>query len=371
MPACHTSIPEVPYTLTRLGTLMRPDPNEPLEVEGVLNPAAAWGPDGRLYIFPRLVAEGNVSRVGRGEVIIDDGAPVRVERLGVVLAPDRGWEHGTGHGGVEDPRITWIADLASYVMTYVAFGPLGPHPALAVSADLVQWKRLGPVQFGYVDELDTDLNLFPNKDVVWFPEAVRGPDGGLCFAFLHRPMWELDFLRPGEKPPLPAGTTDDRAAIWISYVRVQDAKADITALCRPFGHQFVAGSQYDWESLKIGAGPPPFRVPEGWLLLHHGVSGSVVGDGFHPESQKNVNYAAGAMILDAEHPERVIARTVEPLMRPETAEETMGQVSNVVFPTAIVEIDQALFVFYGMADSQIGVARLARVEAPADQGAGG
>jgi Predicted glycosylase len=70
------------------------------------------------------------------------------------------------------------------------------------------------------------------------------------------------------------------------------------------------------------------------------------------------------MILDAEHPERVIARTVEPLMRPETAEETTGQVSNVVFPTAIVEIDHALFVFYGMADSQIGMARLERVEAP-------
>ncbi len=39
----------------------------------------------------------------------------------------------------------------------------------------------------------------------------------------------------------------------------------------------------------------------------------------------------------------------------------MGQVPNVVFPTAIVEIGQALFVLYGMADSQIGLARLERV----------
>nr|WP_204920153.1 glycosidase [Microlunatus panaciterrae] len=341
---------------------MRPEPGEPLEVEGVLNPAAAWGPDERLYIFPRLVAEGNVSRVGKGEIIIEDGVPDRVERQGVVLAPDRGWEHGTDHGGVEDPRMTWIPELQSYVMTYVAFGPLGPHPALAVSTDLVEWKRLGPVQFGYADELDTDLNLFPNKDVVWFPEAVPGPDGVPCFALLHRPMWELDFLREGEQAPLPAGTVDDRAAIWISYVRAEDAKADISALCRPFGHQFVAGSQYDWESLKIGGGPPPIRIPEGWLLLHHGVSGSIDGDGFQPENQKNVNYAAGAMILDADHPERVVARTVEPMMRPETAEETTGQVSNVVFPTAIVEIEKVLYVLYGMADSQIGVARLDRVD---------
>ncbi len=361
MPAFPTFTAEVPYTLTRLGTLMSPDPNEPFEVEGVLNPATAWGQDGRLYIFPRLVGRGNVSRVGRGEVIIEDGVPVRVERLGVVLAPDRGWEHGNGHGGIEDPRITWIAELESYVMTYVAFGPLGPHPALAVSTDLVEWKRLGPVQFGYMDELDTDLNLFPNKDTVWFPEAVPGPDGEPCFALLHRPMWELGFLNQ-EKPPLPAGIVDDRAAIWISYVRAEDAEVDISALCRPFGHRLVAGSEYDWESLKIGGGPPPIRVPEGWLLLHHGVSGRIVGDGFQPENQKNVYYAAGAMILDAEHPERVIARTAEPLLRPETDEEMTGQVPNVVFPTAIVEIDEALFVLYGMADSQIGVARLERAE---------
>ncbi len=76
MPASPTITAEVPYTLTRLGTLMSPDPNEPFEVEGVLNPATAWGPDGRLYIFPRLVGGGNVSRVGRGEVIIEDGVPV-------------------------------------------------------------------------------------------------------------------------------------------------------------------------------------------------------------------------------------------------------------------------------------------------------
>ncbi len=366
MPARDTPITEVPYTLTRLGILMKPDPNEPFEAEGVLNPAAAWGPDGRLYIFPRLVGKGNVSRIGVGEIIIEDGVPVRVERLGVALAPDRGWEHGNEHGGTEDARITWIAELERYVMTYVAFGPLGPQSALAVSTDLMEWKRLGPIQFAYVDELDTDLNLFPNKDTVWFPELVPGPNGELCFALLHRPMWDLAFLHQ-ENPPIPAGITDPRPAIWMSYVRAHDALADITALCRPFGHRLVASSKYDWEVLKIGGGPPPIRVPEGWLLLHHGVSGSIDGDGFQPENLRNVYYAAGGMILDDEHPERVIARTSEPLMRPETDEEMTGQVPNVVFPTAIFEIDQSLFVLYGMADSQIGVARLERAETPVAQ----
>ena len=47
-----------------LGMLMEPDPGNPQEVEGVLNPAAARCPDGELYLFPRLVARGNYSRIG-------------------------------------------------------------------------------------------------------------------------------------------------------------------------------------------------------------------------------------------------------------------------------------------------------------------
>ena len=63
------------------------------------------------------------------------------------------------------------------------------------------------------------------------------------------------------------------------------------------------------------------------------------------------------MILDADDPSRVLARTAEPILRPETADERDGTVPNVVFPTAIEEIDGVRYVFYGMADSAIGVAR--------------
>ncbi len=82
----------VPYALTRAGTLMRPEPANPDEAEGVLNPGSGWGPDGQLYLLPRLVAAGNVSRVGLAQVDITDGTPVGVRRRGVVLSPDAAWE---------------------------------------------------------------------------------------------------------------------------------------------------------------------------------------------------------------------------------------------------------------------------------------
>jgi len=350
----------IPYALTRVGTVMTPEPGNPLESDGVLNPATVRGPDGELQLLPRLVAAGNISRVGRARVVVEDGVPVGVERLGVVLEPDRSWEQADDHSGVEDPRTTWIPALGWYVMTYVAFGPLGPHPALAVSVDGQAWERLGPIQFAYEDALDCDLNIYPNKDVVFFPEIVPGPGGRPSYALLHRPMWELDHLVADETPRLPAGTTDERASIWISYVDAEAAQRDIRALAHPDGHRFVAGPVYDWEALKIGAGPAPIRVPEGWLVLHHGVSGRIEQGSFVP--QKNVRYAAGAIILDAADPSRVLARTAEPLFEPATGEEVSGTVDNVVFPTAIEDIDGTRFVFYGMADTRIGVARLDRTE---------
>ncbi|BCY10035.1 hypothetical protein [Actinoplanes sp. L3-i22] len=354
----------LPYTLTRLGVVMTPDPADPLEAEGVLNPASGRTPDGRLCLLPRMVAPGNVSRVGLAEVELRDGVPVGVRRRGIVLAPDEGWERGRANAGVEDPRTTWVPRLGRHVMTYVAFGPLGPRLALAVSADLRSWRRLGPVQFTYQPGLDTDLNLFPNKDAVFFPEPVPGPDGRPSYAMLHRPMWDLGWFRPGEGVHLPAGITDERYGIWISYVPAAEVEADLTALVRPRDHRCVALPEYPYEQLKIGAGPPPLRVPEGWLLIHHGVTG-YIPPGFDPKGQR-VNYAAGAMLLDPADPGRVLDRTAEPIFVSETAGERTGNVPNVVFPTAIEQVDGVHYVFYGMADSRIGVARLDRVRSTAE-----
>ena len=97
------------------------------------------------------------------------------------------------------------------------------------------------------------------------------------------------------------------------------------------------------------------------MLIHHGVSGRLT-EGWGP--QRDAHYAAGAMLLDPADPGRVLARTPEPLLTPHVAEERQGTVPNVVFPTAIEEIDGQRFVFYGMADSSIGVARLDPEVAP-------
>jgi predicted GH43/DUF377 family glycosyl hydrolase len=339
---------------------MQPFPGDPREVEGVLNPACARGPDGDLYLFPRLVARGNFSRIGRARVTFDkSGKPSGVERLSVVLEPDEAWEQNPVTAGVEDPRIVFIAGLRTYLMTYAAYGPLGPRIGLAASRDLVTWQRLGPVSFAYEPALKTDMNLYPNKDAMFFPEPVPGPDGRPAYAMFHRPMWNLNPNTPDVGLPLPAGVTDPRQSIWVSFVAADLVDHDVRALTRLDQHRQVAQPQKPWEATKIGGGTPPIRVPEGWLIIHHGVTKGEAP----PGGRVPVRYVAGAMVLDPQNVSRVLSRSELPLLEPETEEESKGIVDNVVFPTAIDVLDDGeADVYYGMADFRIGAARLRRIK---------
>lgn len=347
------------YTMQRRGILMERDPADPNEAWGVLNPASLRDRDGQLLLLPRLVAEGNVSRVGLCRVLADDdGDPVGVERLGVVLEPDEVWErHAAGGGGVEDPRVTFVAVIDAYVMAYTAFGPLGARPAVAVSDDGREWRRLGMVRHRYEpDALAADLNLYPNKDGVWFPEPVPAPDGTPSLAYLHRPTWDLTGVSRQPYDATPPGLSDPRPSIWVSYVPVAEARQDVAALTDLRWHREVATPEQPWEEAKVGAGTPPVRTEHGWLAVHHGVAGDLEPG---TELQQHVRYCAGVMVHDVRDVARLVHRSTDPVLEPEAPEERDGIVPNVVFPTAIdVRSDHHADVFYGMADSRIGWARL-------------
>ena len=160
------------FKLQRLGMMMEPEPGNPNEVEGVLNPAAVRGPDGELYLFPRLVAKGNYSRIGIARVRFNEaGDPTGVERLGIALEPEAEYEcRHDGSGGCEDPRVTYVEPLQRYIMSYTAFSPEGPRIALALSEDLFHWERLGLATYAHWHGID--LRNVDDKDASLFPVAI-------------------------------------------------------------------------------------------------------------------------------------------------------------------------------------------------------
>jgi len=347
------------FRLQRLGQIMEPEPGNPQEAEGVLNPAAVRGPDGKLYLFPRLVGRGNYSRIGIARVRFNEaGDPTGVERLGIALEPEADYERRPdGSGGCEDPRITFVEPLRRYMMTYTALAPQGPRIALALSDDLFHWKRLGLATFDPYHGID--FVHVDNKDASLFPVAIPNHAGKMQMAILHRPLF------PDTRPEETASQAESRVvdldheSIWISYCPMALEGNEHNRLGLFNSHHRLATPVSPWERLKIGGGTPPILTRHGWLIVYHGVSEMV--NPSHDDHQ--LCYSAGVMVLSKEHPQMIRYRSAEPVLTPVLPQERQGTVANVVFPTGIDRRDDLgspdrFDVYYGMADNRIGVARL-------------
>ncbi len=349
----------IPFKLHRICTIMEPEEGNEYEIEGVLNPAVTRGPDGELYIFPRMVAKDNYSRIGIAKVKFDkDGDPVGVERMGVALEPEADYEkRPNGGGGCEDPRITFVKSVGYYVMTYTAYGPPGPRIAMARSKDLFTWERLGLVGFTLYEPLD--FNNVDDKDASFFPTDLPSPHNHTSIAMLHRPLFPETIpektVKLGDHRPI----DQHRESIWISYLNLKEGEKTSLECTKFTSHYCLAHPEYPWESLKIGAGAPPILTKHGWLMIYHGVrkhSGCT-------DIQPRYTYSAGAMVLSEQHPQKIIYRSAEPILAPELPDETIGIVGNVVFPTGADRRDDIgqpnrIDVYYGMADNRIGVAKM-------------
>ena len=344
--------------LQRLGMIMEPDPGNPQEVEGVLNPGVVRGPDGELYLFPRLVAKGNYSRIGIARVRFNQaGDPMGVERLGIALEPEADYERRPdGGGGCEDPRVTFVEPLKRYIMTYAAFSPRGPRIAMAESEDLFHWKRLGLATYAHwhgIELADVD-----DKDASLFPVGIPNSAGQLELGMLHRPLFPG--TRPEETACQPGSRQVDlnHESIWISYCPPVLMSETPDRLGQFTSHHRLATPVSPWERLKIGAGTPPILTKHGWLIVYHGVSEVPGTGGSHP-----LRYSAGVMVLSKQHPRLIRYRSAQPVLTPMLPQERDGTVANVVFPTGIDRRDDLgtpdrFDVYYGMADNRIGVARL-------------
>jgi predicted GH43/DUF377 family glycosyl hydrolase len=174
---------------------------------------------------------------------------------------------------------------------------------LASTQDFSHFKKHGIV--------GPDLN---DKDCVLFPEAINGK-----VALLHRLEGKIQVAYFESLEAL-----ENSRDFWGNYLR-------------GFGEFEVIRPRFYWETRKVGAGSPPIRTPKGWLVIYHGVSADRI-------------YRVGAMLLDLDNPRRVIARTREPILQPETEFERVGVVPDVVFPDGAVVHEGELFVYYGGAD---------------------
>jgi beta-1,2-mannobiose phosphorylase / 1,2-beta-oligomannan phosphorylase len=228
-----------------------------------------------------------------------DGAHFVVDRLPAVAPSDSFEEYGC-----EDPRATLIDGV--WHITYVSVGSVGITTSRLTTTDFISFDRRG-IMF-----------LPDHKDVVLFPGRVRER-----FVALTRPM-PSSFNRV--------------LGIWIAF------SDDLVGWG---GHQPLALPRPGmWDGVRTGAGAVPFRVPEGWLELYHGVD-------------SEGRYAMGGLLLDADDPARVLARSPEPILTAERDYEQSGFYRNTVFSCGHVPLDDRgarIRMYYGAADSCMAAA---------------
>jgi len=273
--------------------ILTPVVNHACESRVVFNPAAVYL-DKRVHILYRAIGEDGVSRLGYASS--SDGYHIDERLPHPVFEPALPVEKN----GCEDPRLTEMEGKC--IMTYTAYGDIYQIGLTAISIENMQNKKW-----------DWEERVFPfpnirNKNAVIFPRRVNDR-----YLMCHR----LD-------PDIHIAYSDDLRT-W----------EDTILLMRP--------RSGFWDCVKIGAAGPPIELDEGWLLVYHGVD-------------VNRTYRLGVTILDKENPERVVYRSKIPILEPTEDYERFGFVPNVVFSCGTILLDGQLLIYFGCADTVIGVA---------------
>ncbi|MCM1222112.1 MAG: hypothetical protein NC548_47345, partial [Lachnospiraceae bacterium] len=108
-----------------------------------------------------------------------------------------------------------------------------------------------------------------------------------------------------------------------------------------------------FDSQMTECGPPAVRTKNGIVLIYNGKNDYKRGDRNYPLGA----YCAGQMLMDNDAPLRMLDRLDTPFFKPEAPFEKSGQYKDgTVFVEGLVYFNDKLHIYYGCADSSVGVA---------------
>jgi predicted GH43/DUF377 family glycosyl hydrolase len=195
--------------------------------------------------------------------------------------------------GIEDARFVKFSDDGQeiYYATYTAYSGRAIRSELIETSDFLSF-RLAPLRGAAAR----------NKGMALFPRKIDGK-----YAMIAR---------------------QDNENLYLIY------SDDLYGW---EGGQAVLKPQFPWEFVQIGNCGSPIELDEGWLLLTHGVG---------PVRK----YSIGAALLDKCDPSKVLARSREPLLRPEPSERE-GYVPNVVYTCGAMRHNDQIILPYAVSDT--------------------
>lgn len=299
------------------------------EHDHVFNPAAVTR-NGKVYLLYRAEDNsgagigGHTSRIGLAES--DDGLHFGKLKVPVLFPGNDIGKPYEWTGGCEDPRVVQ-SPTGFYVMTYTGWNRKTARLCVATSKDLVHWQKSGPA-FRKTKFRDTWSKSGAIVTKLDHNRVVAAKIAGKFWMY-----WGDQSVNLASSPNL----TD--------WTPVTDRDGKLRAVLTPRPDKF--------DSSLCESGPPALLTKNGIVLIYNGRNGDKGGD----KSLGPGEYAAGQALFDPKNPGRLITRMDKYFFRPELTAEKTGQYSSgTVFTEGLALFKGRWFLYYGAADSFVGVA---------------
>lgn len=327
-----------------IGTIINPDATSTFfcpmnqtqvkwEESDTFNPAAVVK-DGEIVVLYR--AEDNsatgigkrVSRIGMARS--SNGIDMQKLASPVLYPAEDNNKQYEWPGGCEDPRVA-VTEDGTYVIIYTAYNRSIARLCVATSKDLVMWTKHGPAfAQAYNGKY---LNSWTKSASI----VTKVVNDKLVIAKVNGKY----FMYWGENK-ICAATSDD----LVNWTPVEDANGNLLALANTRKGYF--------DSEFVECGPPAVITDKGILLLYNGKNKS---NGDRDIRFNAGTYSAGQMLFDLNDPLKVKKRLDVPFFRPMENYEKSGQyINGTVFIEGLVYFKQKWYLYYGCADSRVGVA---------------
>ena len=299
----------------------------------VFNPGAIVRNDSVFMLFraednPAAVLGGRTSRIGLA--YSTDGINFTKFPEPVLYPDNDAFSKWDQPGGIEDPRIVETPE-GTYIMVYTSWNKEVARLSSAISKDLRHWTKHGPVFENAHDGKFLDIWSKSGSIVT---ELVDGRLIAKKINGKYHMYWGELFVN--------LALSDD----GIDWEPVVEQNGELMHVFKPSLNEF--------DSHLTEPGPPAIYTEEGILLLYNGKNLS--GEGATTKVAEGT-YCGGQVLFDKNEPTKVLARLETPFICPDLPHEITGQYkAGTTFIEGLVYFKDKWFLYYGTADSMVGLA---------------
>ena len=293
------------------------------ENKNVLNPTALVY-QGKVHLLYRAQDSLGTSRIGMA--ISTDGILFTKQPKPILAPGNDAFKSFEWPGGIEDPRVIETGD-GQFLLTYTSYDGKTARLCSAISKDLVNWEKLGPMLAS-----PKYINLWSKSG------AIVGKE--INSRIIAEKIDGYYWMYFGDTDLFMAKSKDLRT--WEVCENAENQNR-ISVLHPRMGY---------FDSRLVEPGPYALLRNEGILLIYNSSNAA----NFNEPNFPKFTYAAGQALFDKSKPYKLIDRTNHAFIWPDKDYERVGEVNEVCFVEGLVHFQGNWFLYYGTADSKIAVA---------------